>query len=160
MYTRTCLNNKWGKWERLAKLSEVSSANMVYTCQTAPATAAKTVSIPGFTLTRGACIRVLFGNGNSVAYPTLNVSGTGAKEIRCANGRLDTAINNNSDVDFRKGSGVYTWDASDNTVLDLYYDGSYWRVIGDQIVTRMYIDSQSRRKNVSITGVPESGVLY
>ena len=135
-------------------------SGMVHSCYTDPATKEKTVSIPGFTLTYGACIRVRFSNGNNTLYPTLNVNDTGAKEIRCAHGRLDTAINNNSDVIHRKGSGVYTWDASDNTVLDLYYDGSYWRVIGNPIVTRIYIDNQTPRKNVSITGIAQSGFLY
>ena len=111
-------------------------------------------------MTQGAYIRVLFEYGNNVAYPTLDVSDTGAKEIMCASGRLDTAVKNISDVSVKKGGGVYTWDADDKTVLDLYYDGSYWIVIGDPIVTRIYIDSQTPRKNVSITGVPQSGFLY
>ena len=132
-------------------------SGMVHNCYTNPATAAKTVSIPGFTLTYGACIRVLFGNGNSVAYPTLNVNDTGAKEIRCARGRLDTAINNNSDISTKKGSGVYTWDAS--TVLDLYYDGSYWRVIGDPIVKRSYADG-GYWNNITITGINKLGFLF
>ena len=134
-------------------------SGMVHTCSTAGETKEKTVSIPGFTLTQGACIRVLFFYGNRTAYPTLNVNDTGAKEIRCARGRLNTAVNSNSDVTFQKGSGVYTWDVSDNTVLDLYYDGNFWRVIGDPIVTRIHIDNQTPLKNVSITGVATSGFL-
>ena len=127
-------------------------SGMVHKCYTDSATAAKTVSIPGFTLTQGACVRVLFGNGNSVAYPTLNVNDTGAKEIRCARGRLDTAINNNSDIATKGNKGVYTWNASDNTVLDLYYDGSYWRVIGDPIVRRFSADG-GYSNNITITGI-------
>ena len=133
---------------------------MVHTCITDNVIAAKTVSIPGFKLTQGACIRVLFGNGNSVAYPTLNVNDTGAKEIRCARGRLDTPIRYHSDVAVKEGGGVFTWDASSYTVLDLYYDGSYWKVIGDPIVRRIYIDATTPRKNVSITGVAQPGFLY
>ena len=157
MYTRTCFNNKWGNWERLAKSSDVPPANMVHTCQTASATAAKTVSIPGFTLTQGACIRVMFIDGNNAAYPTLNVNGTGAKEILSLRGRLDTAINSPTEVSIKKGRGVYTWDAGAKTVLDLYYVGGYWRVIGDPIVSRMYMNEY--RYNISITGVNYVGFL-
>ena len=133
-------------------------SGMVHTCYSAPSTREKTVSIPGFTLAQGACVRVLFTNGNSVAYPTLNVNDTGAKEICCARGRLDTPVNNPSDISIKKGGGVYTWDASDNTVLDLYYDGSYWRVIGDPVVSRYYMDDY--RDNVLITGINKAGFLY
>ena len=126
-------------------------SGMVHTCSTPSATAAKTVSIPGFTLTQGACIRVLFENGNSVAYPTLNVSSTGAKEIRCVRHRLDTSINNSSDIATKGGNGVYTWDGSNYTVLDLYYDGSYWKVIGDPIVRRFY--EAGHRNHMTITGI-------
>ena len=159
MYTRTCHNNKWGNWERLAKASDVPPANMVHTCYTASATAAKTVSIPGFTLTQGACIRVLFGNGNSVAYPTLNVNDTGAKEICCAHGQLEVPVNKDSDLSNKIGGGVYTWDGVSRTVLDLYYDGVNWIVIGDPIVRRLYNGSTNSSKNVAITGGVTSSFL-
>ena len=133
-------------------------SGMVHTCHTDSATVAKTVSIPGFTLTQGACIRVFFINGNSVAYPTLNVNDTGAKEIKCARGRLDTAINNDSDIDTKDGGGVYTWNANGTIVLDLYYDGSYWRVIGDPIVRRFF-NGTSMINNVSITGINQESFL-
>ena len=142
----------------IGNLAGNAYSGMVHTCYSAPSTREKTVSIPGFTLAQGACVRVLFANGNSVAYPTLNVNDTGAKEIRCARGRLDTPINNPSDVSIKKGGGVYTWDASDNTVLDLYYDGSYWRVIGNPIVSRYYTNDY--RDNVLITGINQAGFLY
>ena len=140
-------------------IEATASSGMVHTCYSHHATNGKTVSIPGFTLTQGACIRVFFEDGNSVAYPTLNVNDTGAKEIRCVHGRLDTPIKNNSDISYKKGGGVYTWTTGID-VLDLYYDGSYWYVLGDPIVTSIYIDNQTPRKKVSITGVVQSGILY
>lgn len=51
-------------------------------CTTAADVAAKTVDIAGFQLKTGAAIAVKFNNANSVASPTLNVSGTGAYPIR------------------------------------------------------------------------------
>ena len=104
---------------------------MVHTCSTVAGTASKTVSIPGFTLTTGACIRVLFANGNSIAKPTLNVNNTGAKEIVVPN------INNGSVKTLSSDSGstttgVYSWQS--NTVLELYYNGSYWVVMNNPVV--------------------------
>lgn len=51
-------------------------------CSTAAATAAKTVSIPGFKLVNGAKINVLFSNSHTASSITLNVNSTGAKSIR------------------------------------------------------------------------------
>ena len=143
----------------IGNVSGSSGSGMVHTCSTPRATAAKTVSIPGFTLTKGACIRVEFTNGNDVAYPTLNVNGTGAKEIICDRGALDTPINNASDISTKKGSGVYSWNTIKPTVLDLYYDGVNWVVIGDPIVLRFFSGS-SVMKNVSITGIMQEGFLH
>ena len=138
-----------------------ASSTMVHTCSTASATQEKTVSIPGFTLTPGACIRVRFNNGNGVAYPTLNVNNTGAKEIRCARGRLDTRITANNITTITEGEGVYNWDTV--TILDLFFDGAYWRVLNEPIVKRIYLDDGSSslsRNNLSITGILQTGVLW
>ena len=130
---------------------------MVHTCSTAKTTKEKTVSIPGFTLTEGACIRVRFPFGNAVTYPTLNVSDTGAHKIICDRGSLDILIESNSDIVSKYGSGVASWDTV--TIFDLYYDGSYWNVIGDPIVKRFRDDTADLTKNVSITGTVTSGIL-
>jgi len=51
------------------------------TCSTAADTAAKTVDCSGFELEAGAKITVKFTNANSANSPTMNVNGTGAKNI-------------------------------------------------------------------------------
>ena len=51
------------------------------TCSEASATAAKTVSVSGYTLNTGSRILVKFTNTNTAANPTLNVNSTGAKAI-------------------------------------------------------------------------------
>ena len=51
-------------------------------CSTAADVAAKTVTVPVFTLETGATIIVKFTYANSVASPTLNVNSTGAKAIK------------------------------------------------------------------------------
>ena len=50
-------------------------------CSTEAGTLDKTVEINGFALKEGAIVVVKFTNANSIASPTLNVSGTGAKPI-------------------------------------------------------------------------------
>lgn len=147
-------------WEYIkGKISSVNAySGMVHTCSTSRGTKDKTVSIPGFTLTQGACIRVRFAYGNNVLYPTLNVNGTGEKEILCARGSLNVIIRSNVDITIKMGLGVATWDA--DTVLNLYYDGTYWQVIGDPIVIRLYDGSEQLRKNVTITGILLEGFLY
>ena len=135
---------------------------MVHTCSTASGTKEKTVSIPGFTLTQGACIRVAFPNGNSATRPTLNVNNTGAKEIYGLRGALDITIESASDITVKKGSGICSWKV--RTVLDLYYDGENgmdcWQVIGDPIVKIFYDGSSRLHKNVSMTGNVQESILY
>ena len=134
---------------------------MVHTCSTADTTKEKTVSIPGFTLTQGACIRVVFTDGNSVARPTLNVNNTGAKEICGPHGATLDAIITPSDIpsglDNVRGSSICSWDR--NTVLDLYYDGTYWNVIGDPIVIRFAVGTPALHKNVSMLGNFQTSIL-
>ena len=131
---------------------------MVHTCRTSKLTKEKTVSIPGFTLTQGACIKVKFLFGNAVTFPTLNVSDTGAHQIINAFGNLDKLIESNSDIVSKKGSGVASWDIC--TIFDLYYDDTYWTVIGDPIVKKFYDGTANLTKNVSIMGIVNSSILY
>ena len=128
---------------------------MVHTCSTASGTKEKTVSIPGFTLTQGVCIRVLFTDGNRATRPTLNVNSTGAKEICGPYGVLLDAVVIPPNTS-ASGSGICTWDY--NIVLDLYYEGSEWRVIGDPIVVR-FSEGSTADKNISITGNLQTSIL-
>ena len=83
-------------------------------CQTAAATAAKVVDMTGFKLVTGATIFVKFQYANSVANPTLNVNGTGAKVIyRYGTTRPSTNASTNG------------WPAG--AVLAFTYDGSGWQ---------------------------------
>lgn len=80
-------------------------------CSTAAATAAKTVSVSGFSLYTGVAVSVLFTNANSVASPTLNVSGSGAKPIWVNNAAMT--------------EGQW-WVAG--ALVTLVYDGACWLV--------------------------------
>ena len=99
------------------------SSNIAHygTCSTAAATAAKAVSITGFSLVTGAHVTVLFSNGNTAASPTLNVSDTGAKPI------------------YYRGVAVPVDYIQSGAVLALVYSGSYWRVEGD--LTQYQVDA-------------------
>ena len=64
------------------------SKNIVHfgVCNTAAATATKTVALTGFTLTEGARVAVFFTNTNTTNNPMLNVNSTGTRAISCIKG--------------------------------------------------------------------------
>ena len=80
------------------------------TCDTAAATAAKVVTLSGFTLVTGATIHVKFTNSNTVANPTLNVNSTGAKSIMRYG---TTAVSTSTDTSWLAGAVVsFTYDGT------------------------------------------------
>lgn len=80
-------------------------------CETAAATAAKTVSVgSGFRLVAGATITVRFTNGHTASTMTMNVNGTGAKAVY-ASGNHPPQLNAQSTVTMVY-SGA-TWTMSD-----------------------------------------------
>lgn len=88
-------------------------------CSTAAATAAKTVTLDDsmtFTLEKGASVFVKFQYANGVASPTLNVNGTGAKNIYRYG---TTAPSTTAKTSWQAGS-----------VVHLVYDGTYWLMVG------------------------------
>ena len=98
--------------------THTSAQNLTYygTCSTAAGTAAKVVSCSDFVLAKGAMISVLFTVANTVAAPTLNVNGTGAKATALRSAATGT-------------SNALYWAAGDNVTF--VYDGSYWRAVGN-----------------------------
>ena len=139
-------------------VSGTAYIGMVHTCSTASGTQEKTVSIPGFTLTRGACIRVKFLYGNKAKFPTLNVNNTGAHQILGSRGSLQTLIESASDISVQSGLGVCSWDTG--IVLDLYFDDTSWEIIGDPIVKKFYDGTNALHKNVSLIGNVQSSILW
>ena len=96
--------------------STATTANRSYslavavTCSTAAATAAKTVSLSGFSLVNGARLIVNVSNANTATGPlTLSVNSTTAKTIK-VNGRVTSSSFNTL------AAGYY----------NCYYDGTYW----------------------------------
>lgn len=95
------------------------------TCATVAATAAKVVTCEEFTsedLVAGTVINVKFTNAQTYnGAPTLNVNGTGAKNIK----RVGTT-----------NAARYEWLAGE--VLQFVYDGSYWMLTDGGIATTTY----------------------
>lgn len=83
------------------------------TCGTAAATAAKEVSLTGFALETGARIAVKFTVTNTAANPTLNVNGTGAKNI------------------YYRGAAISAGYLAANRVYEFIYDGTNYELVGD-----------------------------
>jgi hypothetical protein len=88
------------------------AANFYGVCDTAAATAAKTVSITGFKLEAGASVKIKFTHTNTASSPTLNVSGTGAKSI------------------YSNGSAIAAGMLSGGTVIEFVYDGTNYNMMG------------------------------
>jgi len=81
-------------------------------CETAGATAAKTVSMTNTVLTPGGIIAVNFVNAFTASSPTLSVNGSAAKPIKLY------------------GNAMPMGKVHANTVLVMYYDGTQFNVIG------------------------------
>lgn len=95
-------------------------------CSTAAATAAKTVTLSGFTLATGARIIVRFTVTNTASNPTLNVNGTGAKAIQYRNAAISAGY------------------LAANRLREFVYGGSAWELIGDVDTNTTYsVASQS-----------------
>lgn len=95
-------------------------------CSTDAATAAKTVTLSGFTLATGARIIVRFTVTNTASNPTLNVNGTGAKDIQYRNAAISAGY------------------LAANRLREFVYDGSAWELIGDVDTNTTYsVASQS-----------------
>ena len=93
-----------------AKQNQIVSA----TSNTAAATAAKTATISGYTLTTGDLFAITFTNGNTAASMTLNINGGGALAIKSA-GLAPTAL-----------TGTVT---AGGTIF-LYYNGTNFQMTG------------------------------
>jgi uncharacterized protein (TIGR02145 family) len=95
------------------------------TVDTAAATVAKTVSIADYNPVVGDLLAITFSFGNTASYPTLNINGTGAKNIRLNNSNANT-------TNFSLTAGA--------TVL-MYYDGNYYQIMGSQRTSDSTTDS-------------------
>ena len=83
-------------------------------CDTAGATAAKTVALSGFTLKTGGVVAIRFTNTNTAANMTLNINGTGAKQV----------------LYNRKAVPAYMIEGGE--IIFMMFDGTYWNMLGGE----------------------------
>ena len=83
-------------------------------CDTAGATAAKTVALSGFTLRTGGVVAIRFTNTNTAANMTLNINGTGAKQV----------------LYNRKAVPAYMIEGGE--IIFMMFDGTYWNMLGGE----------------------------
>ena len=101
------------KIQPLAETGDMATLGYGYgVCDTAGATAAKTVSITNTVLTPGGIIAVLFQNAFTASSPTLSVNGSAAKAIKLF------------------GNAMPMGKVKNNTILVMNYDGTQFNVIG------------------------------
>ena len=94
---------------------KVGTYNVLCSCTTAAATAAKTVSTGStFVLSAGQRVSILFSATNTANNPTLNVNGTGAKEIYYLGSRITSGVSKY----FLEGT------------QEFIYDGTRWHLMG------------------------------
>lgn len=100
------------------------------TCSTAAGTAAKTVSLSGFSLVTGARITVRFTVTNTSSSPTLNVNSTGAKAIRYRNSAISAGY------------------LAANRTYEFVYDGSCWQLVGDIDTSTTYSSATESKSGI------------
>ena len=78
-----------------------------YVCDTAAATATKTISAIGYVLTNGGSMKIKMTNANTADNATLNINSTGAKALYYAG---------------KRASATNSWEAGET--VEVYYDGT------------------------------------
>ena len=102
------------------------------TCSTAAATAAKAVTLSGFTLTTGAAVKVKFTVTNTAENPTLNVNGTGAKAIQY------------------RGTAISAGNLAANRVYEFVYDGTAYQFLGDLNTNTTYATATTSKNGLML----------
>lgn len=99
------------KWNN----KNLETYNIACSCTTAAATAAKTVNTgTTFALSAGQRIAIIFSTTNTANNPTLNVNGTGAKEIYYLGSKITSGVSKY----FLEGA------------QEFIYDGTRWHLMG------------------------------
>lgn len=115
--------------------SDGEDGQMLYaTCETVSATVAKVATLAAgkLTLKAGATVAVKFTYANNAASPTLNVGGTGAKDI------------------YTQGVRYAYWAAGATVVFT--YDGTYWRVASEPVYANTATIGNPSARNIYLDG--------
>ena len=106
-----------------AQVYSSSSRIVNLICATAVATVEKVITDATYTLKAGDLISIQFTAGNTANSPTLNINGTGAKQIRLGGGQPTSA------------SGTGSAYCVANNKMMFHYDGEYFWLFGSQDIT-------------------------
>lgn len=106
-----------------------ATVNRYASCSTAAGTAAKTASITTgtFSLEAGSIVNVKFANTNTASTPTLNINGTGAKNIFSNGAQISTGTNKG----LLKGLCTFIYDGTQYHLVGGYIDTQYSLPIAD-----------------------------
>jgi len=115
-----------------------SSTIGYFTCDTAAATAAKTISATGYILSIGGSIKIKMANANTVANATLNINSTGAKPLY---------------YDGKRASADNSWEAGET--VEVYYDGTNF--YANNVAGGGKFSTGEKVKEVGIDNEPTSG---
>ncbi len=128
-------------WRISNAIFEKDIVQIPVTVSTAAATATKVGSTSGggYTPETGDRLLVTFSSGMDVATPTLNIDGSGAKNIRVGNVNVTTAL-------FSTASAV---------TIPMWYDGTYYQIYGSYLntdTTYSVISEANLENTASTTG--------
>lgn len=106
-----------------------ATVNRYASCSTAAGAAAKTASITTgtFSLEAGSIVNVKFANTNTANTPTLNINGTGAKNIFSNGAQISTGTNKG----LLKGLCTFIYDGTQYHLVGGYIDTQYSLPIAD-----------------------------
>jgi hypothetical protein len=119
---------KDGDWTEIVtsvagQVGDVRSVVHEGICTTAGATVDKVCTMDGYTLTAGDLLSITYTNGNTANAPTLNINGSGAKNILMGGRTLTGAAGSGAAYCSTGGRALY------------YYDGSVFNQMGSMDVT-------------------------
>ena len=144
-----------------AEIAKTSRMNDIIIAGNTPTQYAMTLTIPGFTandLVAGKTIKVLFGRNTSSTNPTININSLGAHAIKVVQFGLKVNVPRHYGKWRGATSNSYErW--SDETILELMYDGTYWVIVGNPIIEN-YDDSSGNGYRVYADGYIEQWGAY
>lgn len=141
-----------------------ATVNRFATCSIGAGTAAKTASITSgtFSLESGAQVLVKFNNANTANSPTLNINGTGAKQIFYKNAQITSGNEKN----FLNGVCLFVYDGTRWNLVENYVHPAYTSqesgLYKFAVDTTGHVSSTTTITKADITGlgIPEENTTY
>lgn len=141
-----------------------ATVNRLAICSTGAGTTTKTASIGSgtFSLESGAQVLVKFNSANTANSPTLNINGTGAKQIYYKGAQITTGNEKN----FLNGVCLFVYDGTRWHLVENYVHPAYtshenglYKVTVDETGHVSAVNTASK-KDITDLGVPDSAAFY